>query len=281
MKSRCIKTGYGMLLAALLLASYSCKKETIDPTITLTILSTTDSSATIKIDLANAGEEYYRAGVTYSTNQYADPLQSPSLEGNIIDGSFQGTIKNLEENRTYFAWPYLNNGADKDFGYSVEFYTGFETSSIQKGDPGPSGGVIFWNSDGILKEARLLSTDVIGWGCNGTYLGNSSAGNAGQTNTNNIVASCGSETAAYWADSTTIGGASDWYLPSYYEMASIGSDLFSHGHIALPAMNYWTSSETVSSGYSASIMTVSSDGSTTMSSISKTYNAAVIVVRAL
>ena len=63
---------------------------------------------------------------------------------------------------------------------------------------------------------------------------------AGNSNTINISASCGSSSAAYYAYYLSTGGYSDWYLPSYTELQKIYSNKSS---LSIPNNYYWSSSQ--------------------------------------
>ena len=85
---------------------------------------------------------------------------------------------------------------------------------LVNGDPGYNPTV----THGIIAAPYDQSIDMI-WGCISTSLGNTSnILGFGQTNTNNIVAACGQNTAAYMCDSLTMNGYSDWFLPSMGEL---------------------------------------------------------------
>ena len=93
------------------------------------------------------------------------------------------------------------------------------------GDKGPAGGVVFYLTDnsGIhgLESAPVDQSSGAIWGCTGQTIldaRNSSVG-TGATNTMVIVSTCNENNiAAKIADTYTLNGYSDWFLPSKDEL---------------------------------------------------------------
>ncbi|MFZ4618737.1 MAG: hypothetical protein ACOYM2_21435, partial [Rectinemataceae bacterium] len=121
------------------------------------------------------------------------------------------------------------------------------------GDPGPAGGVVFYDkgaySDGwrFLEAApRDLSTGV-SWN-NGTFIRTDTAIGSGRSNTDAIFAAQGRVSyAATVCKNLSIDGYSDWFLPSkdalnlmYTSLRMVGRGAFSEGW-------YWSSSQAGSS----------------------------------
>ena len=99
----------------------------------------------------------------------------------------------------------------------------------------PTTGLIIATSDFPNPPADLT------WGCRGQGVSTSLAIGTGQSNTNNILAACGTRPiAASLCDNYSSGGYSDWYLPSRAELATA----FSAGIIN--EGGWWTSSQDTS-----------------------------------
>lgn len=126
------------------------------------------------------------------------------------------------------------------------------------GDTGPGGGIVFYDAGSTQPWGRYLEAAPSGWnggtadplaewGCRGTSIpGAKFTGmGTGQGNTNAIIAGCPtSGIAAQLADAMTLGGQSDWFLPSIYEIYELSlvnqNNLESGG---FTASFYWSSSE--------------------------------------
>lgn len=127
----------------------------------------------------------------------------------------------------------------------------FTTLSV--GQVGPSGGLVFYDkgnfSDGwrYLEVAAADQSNGIQWGCNSTQIsGTSYVLGSGEANTALIVAGCSDANfAAKLCDNLTLGGQSDWFLPSFEELVLIGKNLFSKGMGSLSFAPYWTSTVTI------------------------------------
>jgi uncharacterized repeat protein (TIGR02543 family) len=119
-------------------------------------------------------------------------------------------------------------------------------------DTGPAGGLIFYDkgiySDGWrYLEAAPSDESIHGlqW-YNGTYttIATGTAIGTGQANTTNIVTSQGAGSyAAQWCNDLTIGGFSDWFLPSKDELNQMYLNLRVAGVGGFDNANYWSSSE--------------------------------------
>ena len=118
------------------------------------------------------------------------------------------------------------------------------------GDTGPAGGLIFYDkgssSDGwrYLEAAPSDQSTGIQW-YNGNYVVIGATGTAigtGQSNTTAIVTTQGAGSyAASLCNDLTVGGYTDWFLPSKDELNKLYLNQFAIGGFA--ANFYWSSSE--------------------------------------
>ena len=109
-------------------------------------------------------------------------------------------------------------------------YTGFDY--LEAAPSNCEGTSITWSSDTTNSLAALN-----GWAPR--------AIGSGQANTTAMMTSSGSYVAdtagaAFYSDSLTCGGKSDWFLPSIGEMRLMGDNLQGIGSFAVPG--YWSSS---------------------------------------
>ena len=120
------------------------------------------------------------------------------------------------------------------------------------GDTGPASGLIFYDkgsySDGwrYLEAAPSDQSTGIQW-YNGSYLETGAIGTAigfGQANTTTIVAAQGAGSyTAQLCDDLTVGGYSDWFLPSKDELNLMYTNLKVAGVGGFAGTKYWSSSE--------------------------------------
>lgn len=148
---------------------------------------------------------------------------------------------------TIQAIAYQSGRANSDIGASV-----YRISNYALGDTGPAGGIIFydnpnWATDGwrYLEAAPTDQSTGIGSQWASTYVPTGATATAigtGKANTADIVTAQGSGSyAAQLCNDLTLGGYSDWFLPSedelnamYQEKSAIGSFGYSI---------YWSSTE--------------------------------------
>lgn len=102
--------------------------------------------------------------------------------------------------------------------------SGGTNSSFAIGDTGPAGGIVFYVDPGDASkglEAAREDAGRVQWGCissriSATFRDADSIG-TGATNTQAIIAA-GCSVAAQVANDYTVGGFSDWFLPSKDEL---------------------------------------------------------------
>jgi hypothetical protein len=152
----------------------------------------------------------------------------------------------LASNTVYYARAYaLTENNISGYGNEITFTT------LPTGQAGPAGGIVFYDkgvySDGwrYLEAAPSDQSARAQWGCYNTLIGGTSVEiGTGAANTATIVARCTENgTATKICSDLTLGGQSDWFLPSvkelfmmYYNLKRVGLGNFADSY-------YWSSSE--------------------------------------
>ena len=199
------------------------------PTITTNnITGITSNSATFGGAINNAnGNQIVTRGIVYSTSP------SPTISSNVIAiGNGIGTFDTisgigyqyehlLNPNTTYYvrAFAYNENNT-YTYGNQITFTT------LSVGQAGPGGGIVFFNkgnSTGGWQYLETASSDQSTnseWGCFGTSIpGTQLTVGSGEANTSLIVTGCNEASfAAKICDDLTLGGQTDWFLPSVDEL---------------------------------------------------------------
>jgi hypothetical protein len=177
-------------------------------------------------------------------------------DGIMYDGAFEGDMQYWNGN----AWIMIT--APTENAGSLSFCDGQPTWTqggcpvyYEIGDQGPAGGIVFYISNMGLNglEAAPVDQGSAQWGCHGVLPGSfSQAVGAGESNTNLMVAQrCDYGTgpgtvpgaqhmAAMMARSYSLGGYSDWFLPSggeLYSMRISNLDILSDENF------YWSSNQ--------------------------------------
>jgi hypothetical protein len=211
----------------------------------------TSNSATFGGSISNADDyQITERGVVYSTAQH------PTIQANKIQiGNGIGAFDSisalgyqyahlLTPNTTYYVRAYAaTENGNIVYGNEVSFQT------LPVGELGPGGGWVFFNKgnmDGGWQYLEVAPTDQSTgsqWGCNGTSIpGTSLLVGAGENNTNLIMANCPSAPAAGLCANLSLGGQTDWFLPSRDELNLIYRNLSVNGIIGFTSA-YWSSSE--------------------------------------
>ncbi len=117
----------------------------------------------------------------------------------------------------------------KEDGARVRPVRAFGPPVYAIGDTGPAGGIVFYVSNGGLNGLEAAPEDQddgtgAEWGCWGTDIPGADGFliGTGKQNTEDILAACSEAgTAAALADSYTLNGFDDWFLPSNYESGAL------------------------------------------------------------
>jgi hypothetical protein len=225
------------------------------PTITTNaVTGITSNSATFGGAISNAiSYQIFERGIVFSTSP------KPTLaSNNIVLGNGIGTFDTitglgakynhlLKSNTTYYVRAYaVTENNITIYGNEVSFTT------LSVGQTGPAGGIVFFdkgsNSGGwrYLEAATSDQSTGIAWGCYGTSIpGTQFNVGSGETNTSLIVAGCSDASfAAKLCDNLTLGGQSDWFLPSRDELNLMYKNLYTNGQGGfVNNISYWSSTE--------------------------------------
>ena len=229
------------------------------PTITTnTVSGITSNSATFGGVISNAnGNQIIERGIVYSTTP------NPTISSNrIVIGNGIGTFDTisalgyqythlLNPNTTYYVRAYaITENNISAYGNEVSFTT------LSVGQVGSGGGIVFFNKGNATGGWQFLETALsnqstgISWGCDtlnpipGTQL---SVG-SGETNTALIVAGCTDlNFAAKLCANLTLGGQSDWFLPSRDELNLMYKNLHLNNQGNFNTSTYYWSSTEINS----------------------------------
>jgi hypothetical protein len=222
--------------------------------ITNTVTDITSNSATFGGVISNAnGNQIMERGIVYSTSP------NPTIGSNkIMIGSGIGTFDTilgmgnlyahlLIPNTTYYARAYaVTENNISAYGNEVSFTT------LSVGQAGPGGGIVFFNKGNSMGGWQYLETATSDqstaseWGCIGTSIpGTQPTVGSGEVNTSLIVAGCNEASfAAKICDNLSLGGQSDWFLPSIDELNLMYVNLhFNNQGNFNTSSWYWSSSE--------------------------------------
>ena len=229
------------------------------PTITTNaVTGITSNSATFGGAISNAiGNQIMERGIVYSTSPNPTIQSNKIVIGNGI-GAFD-TITDLrynyahllKSNTTYYVRAYaVTENNISAYGNEVSFTT------LSVGQTGPGGGIVFFNKGNAnggwqyLESAASDQSTGIQWGCVGTVIpGTQLTVGSGEANTSLIVAGCNDASfAAKLCDNLSLGGQTDWFLPSVDELnlMYINLHLNNQGSFNTSA-SYWSSTESNSS----------------------------------
>lgn len=215
------------------------------------ILTTTAITNIGRFDATGGGEvldngcaPVQARGVVYSTSPNPTILNNSTADGTGL-GSFTSSLVNLTAGVTYYVRSYAFNGTFTGYGPEISFTT---ASQYALGDTGPGGGLVFYldASGGGWEAATSDQSASAPWSCSGTTFNTSLSADSSAANTNKIVNNgcSNSNEAADICAALTLGGFSDWVLPSKDALLLMYTNLHQS---SLGGFNtsgeYWSSSE--------------------------------------
>ena len=226
------------------------------PTVTTSpVTGVGSNSAIFEGEISNAnGSQIVARAFAYSTSP--NPTGSAFIVGvgvddvDVFSDSLYGPLNSggntyLTPNTTYYVRAFVRT-ENNIIVYGNE--VSFTTQSV--GQTGPGGGIVYfdkgYNSEGwqYLEVATSDQSTGIEYGCLDTPMptGTERTLGSGVANTALIVADCNDpDYAAKLCDDLTLGGVSDWFLPSINELRFMYINLHLNGQGDFTLTNYWSS----------------------------------------
>lgn len=250
-----------LITVFVILFFFSCKKDDDEippaaagevPELTTSVVTDTKGTrATCGGEItSDEGLTVTARGVCWSTSPQVSVADSKTTDG-AGAGSFTSTITGLSPFTTYYVRAYATNSAGTGYGSAMAFTTsditvgdnyqgGLVAYFFAAGDPGYVAG----ENHGFIAASSDQSTGIQWYNGSAQITGASSLLlGAGMTNTNAILSVQGAGNyAAKLCSDLTLGGYSDWYLPSYNELMKVYANKNTIG--GFTNNNYWTSTET-------------------------------------
>ena len=256
-----VNIGYGVTLAS--------------PTFTGTVIGVSKSMVGLG-DVDNTSDVNKPVSVAAQTAlAFKANLASPTFTGTV-------TVPTPTNNTDAVTKAYVDSTAS--IGFAAQY---------KIGDTGPGGGTIFfvdrfneYDNFDYLEMGPVNTHSLKIWAPSG-YQNSSVAGadskalGAGYQNTIDIIAQGHIHTsAAYYCDTLTSGGQSDWYLPSIAELIMLYNNLYLNiGIVGFGADYYWSSSEFTSNDRAWAYLFSDSYNSGLLVTFSKDTSAYVCPVR--
>lgn len=225
------------------------------PTVTTnTVTGITSNSARFGGDVTNATNNQIIERGIIITESSNPSINNTKIRVNSGIGAFDTVPEILPAvngytfmpNTTYYIRAYvITENNIYVLGNVVSFTT------LPVGQIGPGGGIVFFdkgNNDGGWQYLEVAPSDQssgISWGCSGTTIsGTQETLGSGEANTALILSGCNETSfAAKLCSDLTLGGQSDWFLPSSKELKVIAFNLKNGTDYFLFGSSYWTSLE--------------------------------------
>ncbi|NTW32174.1 MAG: DUF1566 domain-containing protein [Bacteroidetes bacterium] len=194
--------------------------------------------------LTDGGVAITARGVCWSTSQNPVLATNNFTSNGTGTGSYTSSITGLTAGTTYYVRAYASNSCYTAYGDQISFTTLIVIGCTYQG------GIIAYvdgtGLHGIIAAPNEQSTGTVIWGSGSiTTNATGSAVGTGQANTTKIVTVLGANSLAYIADTLTLNGYTDWFMPSNNELGLLYNNLYLHnpswGNFS-PAW-YWSSTE--------------------------------------
>jgi len=221
---------------------------------TAPIIATTTAITGLSASAANSGGTITSDGgslITVKGVCWGTTLNPVLGSGNFTSNgtgstAFVSNMTGLTGNTTYHVRSYATNSIGTSYGPDVQFTTWVQ-AAYTVGQFLGYGWCAYVSPDG---SGFIVSPDItptapattFTWGCNNTHVAVGTALGTGKANTDLIIATCGTATAAGIAKAYTGGGFNDWFLPSSTEFQSVASYYYMFGFSG-GYTSYFTSSE--------------------------------------
>jgi hypothetical protein len=221
------------------------------PTVsTLGSSSITSNSAFLSGNLSNTGSSSISSkGFCYSTSA------NPTISNNVVNvsggslGNFSTSINGLSSNTIYYFRAFATNSSGVAYGNPMQFQT---ITPLFVGQTYQGGIIAYLDGTGIhgLIAAPIDQSDSQ-WGCYGNQIPGADANcfGCGEQNTADILNNCNNVySAAYACNALVLGGYSDWYLPSLWELNKLYENRqliggFQTTEVVVADCWYWSSTE--------------------------------------
>jgi len=168
---------------------------------------------------SNGGESIIERGICWATT--SGPTRSTgfvSIEGGTGTGSYNCSMSNLSPLTTYYVRAWATNSKGISYGNEVNFTT------LSIGIGASYGGGIVVYADAYGHGIIAATMDASGRSWSGSAANTGASGTAvytGKSNTDKIIATHGTDCAAYNCRNYGVGGYTDWYMPSFDELTAI------------------------------------------------------------